>query len=126
MEVACHAFFPPAAAAAAVPAELQALRDASPVRAVLKKHLVDSLFAHALMFYSGDCINPKALGEGFLRDENFLFFFSPSLHTVCCVSNFVISVLFFFFFFLVLAITGKKNRKKSLSSCNFSKKESPI
>ncbi len=37
MEVACRAFFPPAAAAA-VPAELQALRDASPVRAVLKKH----------------------------------------------------------------------------------------
>jgi hypothetical protein len=35
MEVACRAFF---SAAAAVPAELQALRDASPVRAVLKEH----------------------------------------------------------------------------------------
>jgi hypothetical protein len=54
MEVACRAFFPPAA----VPAELQALRDASPVRAVLKKHLVDSLFAQALMFYSGDWHQP--------------------------------------------------------------------
>jgi hypothetical protein len=57
MEVACRAFFPPAAAAA-VPAELQALRDASPVRAVLKKHLVHSLFAHALIFYSGDWHQP--------------------------------------------------------------------
>ncbi len=35
MEVACRAFF---SATAAVPAELQALRDASPVRAVLKEH----------------------------------------------------------------------------------------
>jgi hypothetical protein len=34
MEVACRAFF----SAAAMPAELQALRDASPVRAVLKEH----------------------------------------------------------------------------------------
>jgi hypothetical protein len=37
MEVACRAFF---SAAAAVPAQLQALRDASPVRAMLKEHLL--------------------------------------------------------------------------------------
>jgi hypothetical protein len=36
MEVACRAFF--LATEAAVPVELQALRDASPVRAVLKEH----------------------------------------------------------------------------------------
>jgi len=35
MEVACRAFF---SSAAAVLAELQVLRDASPVRAVLKEH----------------------------------------------------------------------------------------
>jgi hypothetical protein len=35
MEVACSAFF---SAAAVVPAELQALHDASPIRAVLKEH----------------------------------------------------------------------------------------
>jgi hypothetical protein len=35
MEVACHAFF---STATVVPVELQALCDASPVRAMLKEH----------------------------------------------------------------------------------------